>query len=110
MPFGLTNAPATFQQLMNEVFQKRLRKGVLVFFDRHIGVQLKYGWRDEHVVLLEEVLQTLRSNQLYAKLSKCSFGVKQVDYLGYVISEAGVSGHRPKQNRGDATMANPEKH
>ena len=33
MPFGLSNAPATFQGLMNFVFQKYLKKHVLVFFD-----------------------------------------------------------------------------
>jgi hypothetical protein len=33
MPFGLTNAPATFQSCMNHVFNKQLRKHLLVFFD-----------------------------------------------------------------------------
>jgi hypothetical protein len=33
MSFGLTNAPATFQSCMNHVFNKQLRKFLLVFFD-----------------------------------------------------------------------------
>jgi hypothetical protein len=33
MPFRLTNAPATFQSCMNHVFNKQLRKHLLVFFD-----------------------------------------------------------------------------
>jgi hypothetical protein len=47
-------------------------------------------WKDrvEHV---KEVLEILIMNQLCAKLSKCEFGTKQVEYLGYIISEKGVA-------------------
>ncbi|KAF5462586.1 hypothetical protein F2P56_018577 [Juglans regia] len=36
------------------------------------------------------VLEVPKKNQLYAKLSKCQFGVIEVDYLGHVINEKGV--------------------
>jgi Reverse transcriptase (RNA-dependent DNA polymerase)/RNase H-like domain found in reverse transcriptase len=88
MPFGLTNAPTTFQQLMNDIFKELLRKGVLVFFD---DILIYSASVEEHLKLLDRVFQILRTNQLFAKLSKCSFGVGQIDYLGYIISEVGVS-------------------
>ena len=88
MPFGLTNAPATFQSLMNQVFQPYLRKFVLVFFD---DILVYSPTLESHVQHLKIVLDTLRQNQLYAKKSKCSFAQKTVDYLGHTISEKGVS-------------------
>ncbi|KAF5476973.1 hypothetical protein F2P56_003657 [Juglans regia] len=87
MPFGLTNAPSTFQGLMNEMFRPYLRRFVLVFFD-DILIYSKC-WTD-HKKHLEVVLEVLKKNQLYAKLSKCQFGVTEVDYLGHVINEKGV--------------------
>nr|GEW62688.1 hypothetical protein [Tanacetum cinerariifolium] len=45
----------------------------------------------DHVVHLQSVLQVMRHNQLYAKLSKCVFGSKQVEYLGHVISDKRVA-------------------
>jgi hypothetical protein len=88
MPFGLTNAPATFQALMNKIFIYAIRKFVLVFFDDILVYSS--SWND-HLQHLESVLLTLQRHELYAKLSKCSFGATEVDYLGHKVSGKGVS-------------------
>lgn len=49
-----------------------------------------FSWND-HLQHLESVLLTLQSHELYAKLSKCSFGAIEVDYLGHKVSGKGVS-------------------
>nr|CAD1837579.1 unnamed protein product [Ananas comosus var. bracteatus] len=88
MPFRLTNAPTTFQAIMNEVFAPQLRKYVLVFFD---DILVYSRSLEEHVDHLTKVLSTLKGNKLYAKRSKCFFGQRRVDYLGFVITEDGVT-------------------
>ncbi|GAU35592.1 hypothetical protein TSUD_295280 [Trifolium subterraneum] len=87
MPFGLSNAPASFQSLMNQVFQKVLRKFVLVFFDDILVYNATWS---SHLLHLEIVLQLLDHHKLFVKLSKCSFGMSEVDYLGHTIFGMGV--------------------
>jgi len=68
--FGVTNAPAVFIDLMNRIFSPYLDKFVLVFID-DILVYSKN--EEEHAEHLRVVLQTLRIEQLHAKLRKCEF-------------------------------------
>ncbi|KAL0539787.1 hypothetical protein IC582_024005 [Cucumis melo] len=88
MSFGLTNAPAVFMDLMNRVFREFLNTFVIVFIDDILIYSKTEAEHEEH---LRMVLQTLRDNKLYAKFSKCEFWLKQVSFLGHVVSKAGVS-------------------
>jgi hypothetical protein len=86
--FGLTNAPAYFMYLMNKVFMEYLDKFVVVFIDDILIFSKNEEEHDEHLRL---VLQKLRENQLYTKLNKCEFWLKEVSFLGHIISEGGIS-------------------
>ena len=70
MPFGLTNIPVAFMDLMNRVFQNYLDKFVIVFID---DILVYSRGKEEHEEHLRVVLQTLRNEQLFTKLSKCEF-------------------------------------
>ena len=88
MSFGLTNAPAYFMFLMNTVFMPELDKFVVVFIDDILVYSENEKDHEEH---LRTVLTRLRDHQLYAKFSKCEFWLKEVPFLGHILSENGVS-------------------
>ncbi|MCI27348.1 retrovirus-related pol polyprotein from transposon, partial [Trifolium medium] len=46
---------------------------------------------EEHTEHLRVVLQTLKDKKLYAKLSKCEFWLREVSFLGHVISANGIA-------------------
>jgi hypothetical protein len=95
MSFGQTNAPAYFMYLMNKVFMEYLDKFVVVFI---IDILLFSKTEEEHEKHLRMVLEKLRSNQLYAKFSKCEFWLTEVAFLEHVISAGGVSVDPSKVN------------
>jgi hypothetical protein len=88
MSFGLTNAPAHFMYLMNSVFMPELNKFVVVFID---DILVYSKSEEEHAEHLRVVLTRLRDHQLYAKFSKCEFWLKEVQFLGHVLSAEEVA-------------------
>ena len=88
MSFGLTNAPAYFMNLMNKVFMEFLDKFVVVFID---DILIFSKDEEEHEEHLRLVLEKLREHQLYAKFSKCEFWLKEVGFLGHVISGESIA-------------------
>jgi hypothetical protein len=88
MSFGLTNAPAYFMYLMNKVFMEYLDKFVVVFI---VDILVFSKNEEEHAEHLRLVLQKLREYKLYAKRSKCEFWLREVSFLGHVVSNGGIA-------------------
>jgi hypothetical protein len=64
---------------MNHIFIRQLRKYILVFFD---DILIYNKTWDEHLAHLGEVLGIMQAQSLYAKESKCEFGMRELLYLG----------------------------
>jgi len=94
MYFGLTNSPATFQTIMNDLFRDLINQGDTVTFidDILVATETEEG----HNKLVEEVLKRLEENDLFIKPEKCKWKVKEVEFLGVVISPKGVEMQKEK--------------
>ncbi|XDV45359.1 hypothetical protein PO909_013473 [Leuciscus waleckii] len=88
MPFGLCNAPGTFQRLMERIFGDQSFHSVLLYLDDVIIFSSSVV---QHLQRLEMVLSRLQQKGLKAKLSKCHFFRREVQYLGHRVSKEGVA-------------------
>jgi hypothetical protein len=93
MPFGLSNAPATFQTLMNRILRKYIGVFVIVYLD---DILIFSNTLDEHLQHLTTVLEILQQNELYAKPSKCIFGVSELEFCGHLVGNGIVRPLRSK--------------
>ena len=85
MFFGLTNSPATFQTMMNELLRDLINTGKVVAFINDMIVGMENEKR--HDELVAEIIKRLEENNLYVKLKKCKWKVREVGFLGVVLDQ-----------------------
>ena len=73
--------------LMNRVFRSYVDKFVVVFID---DILVYSKDRENHDTHLRILLEILRKEQLYAKLSKCEFWLNEVSFLRHIVSNEGI--------------------
>jgi hypothetical protein len=106
MFFGLTNSPATFQAMMNHIFQEEIREGWLVVYMDNLLIATKDNLTF-HKECVQRVLQKLTDHDLYLKLSKCEFHKRRIEYLGVVLEHGQVQ-MDPTKVKGVADWNRPQ--
>ncbi|XP_020547166.1 uncharacterized protein LOC110011435 [Sesamum indicum] len=87
MPFGLKNAGATYQWLVNKMFEDQIGRTMEVYVD---DMLVKSSRSQDHIVYLEQTFATLRQFRMKLNSMKRTFGVTGEKFLGYLVSEQGI--------------------
>ncbi|XP_062173678.1 uncharacterized protein LOC133879154 [Alnus glutinosa] len=93
MPFELKNAGATYQRLVNKMFEKQMGRNVEVYVDDMLVKSVKAL---DHVSDLRETFDTIRRYRMRLNPAKCAFGVSSGKFLGYLVSQRGIEANPEK--------------
>src|SRR5208283_4004525 len=94
LPFGLSNAPSHFQRVMNNLFADLMYIKVIVYIDDIII--FTRGTIEDHVQDIREVFARLKEANFTINPSKCHFVMKELEVLGFIVSEDGI---RPTEDK-----------
>ena len=84
MFFRLTNSLATFQTMMDPIFEDLISEGVVVIYLDDILFFTKS--LEEHWKVVQWVMELLQQHNLSLKLEKCEFEKLSMEYLGVIVS------------------------
>ena len=87
MPFGLRNEGATYQRLVNKMFQKQIGTSMEVCIDNMLVKSVKVELHIDH---LAEAFQVLKDYKMKLHPTKCAFGVSARKFLGFIVNSRGI--------------------
>ncbi|XP_054712929.1 uncharacterized protein LOC129222440 [Uloborus diversus] len=93
VPFGVTNGVASFQRVIDQIIQEEKLNGVFPYLD---DVTVCGRNQEDHDKNLEHFLSAIKKYNLTLNNDKCSFSVRTVKLLGYIISDKTI---RPDPSR-----------
>ena len=93
MPFGLKNAGATYQRLVNRMFQKQIGVTMEVYID---DMLVKSTTAELHIAHLSEAFQILINYNMKLNPAKCAFGVSAGKFLGFIVNHRGIEANPDK--------------
>jgi hypothetical protein len=106
MFFGLTNSLATFQTIINMIFQDLIDRGSVTIYmdDIAIHTEPREGEMEEehlarHHALVRQVLERLHQNNLHLNPEKCTFEQDHLDFLGIHVAKGVVEMEQAKVDK-----------
>ncbi|GJU19313.1 reverse transcriptase domain-containing protein [Tanacetum coccineum] len=104
MPFGLKNAGATYQRLVDSTFQSQIGRNLEAYVDDMV-IKSK-----EETGLLADIAETfegLKTINMKLNPKKCSFGVEEGKFLGYMVTSEGIRAN-PKKTKAISDLQSPK--
>ena len=97
VPMGLKGAPSYFQRVLSTVVLTGL---IYLICELYIDDILVFGRTEEEFIKnLREVFLRFRKHKLTLNPKKCRYGISQVEYVGHVIDENGVTFSKEKREK-----------
>ena len=104
MSFGLKNIGATYQRLVNQIFNKQIGRNMEVYVD---DMLVKSREARTYLADLQEAFDTLRRYKMKLNPAKCLFGVSFGKFLGFIVSWRGIEAN-PKKVKAILDMVSPK--
>ncbi|GJZ98864.1 reverse transcriptase domain-containing protein [Tanacetum coccineum] len=104
MPFGLKNAGVTYQTLVDSAFKEQIRVNLEAYMDDMV---IKSSTEQDIIKDIEQTFSTFRRINMKLNPKKCSFGMEEGKFLGYIVTSEGIRAN-PEKAKAVMDMPSPK--